>query len=158
MRREGHGPHITSTLPLQGIRQRIKAQHIARLWHPTTHFTTFTTHRTSFIMSGYFYSDMSYCTLCDRYFPGEEARAAHVQLSSNHPKCDTCDRRFANKNSLRNVSPSLLWSLVLGLMFSIALRLLRTPSLLRCVREGLPHRGWTARGTFFSSIEIQQCS
>lgn len=50
----------------------------------------------------YVYSDMTYCTLCDRYFPGEEARAQHVQYSTNHPKCDKCDRRFANKNSLRN--------------------------------------------------------
>ena len=49
------------------------------------------------------YVDMAYCTLCDRYFPGAEARASHVQLSTNHPRCATCDRRFANKNSLRNV-------------------------------------------------------
>ena len=54
-------------------------------------------------MADIYYADMSYCTLCDRYFPGDEARAQHVQLSSNHPKCNTCDRRFANKNSLRNV-------------------------------------------------------
>ena len=57
-------------------------------------------------MEDLLYADMTYCTLCDRYFPGEEARAQHVQLSSNHPKCDICDRRFANKNSLRNVIPS----------------------------------------------------
>ncbi|GJE86487.1 RING-type domain-containing protein [Phanerochaete sordida] len=53
-------------------------------------------------MSDFVYSDMTYCTLCDRYFPGEEARAQHVQVSINHPRCDTCNRRFANKNSLRN--------------------------------------------------------
>lgn len=55
-------------------------------------------------MSDFVYSDLTYCTLCDRYFPGEEARAQHVQVSPNHPRCDTCNRRFANKNSLRNVS------------------------------------------------------
>ena len=54
-------------------------------------------------MSDFVYSDMTYCTLCDRYFPGEEARAQHVQVSTNHPRCDTCDRRFANKNSLYTV-------------------------------------------------------
>ncbi|EKM56502.1 uncharacterized protein PHACADRAFT_253670 [Phanerochaete carnosa HHB-10118-sp] len=53
-------------------------------------------------MSDFVYSDLTYCTLCDRYFPGEEARAQHVQVSPNHPRCDTCNRRFANKNSLRN--------------------------------------------------------
>ncbi|THG95182.1 hypothetical protein EW026_g6423 [Hermanssonia centrifuga] len=53
-------------------------------------------------MSDILYSDMTYCTLCDRYFPGEEARAQHVQLALNHPECNTCERRFANKNSLRN--------------------------------------------------------
>lgn len=50
------------------------------------------------------YLDMAYCTLCDRYFPGSDARRHHVQVSTNHPKCDTCDRRFANMNALRNVS------------------------------------------------------
>lgn len=53
-------------------------------------------------MSDFVYSDLTYCTLCDRYFPGEDARAQHVQVSANHPRCDTCNRRFANKNSLRN--------------------------------------------------------
>lgn len=55
-------------------------------------------------MSDLLYVDLTYCTLCDRYFPGSDARRHHVQVSSNHPKCDTCNRRFANKNSLRNVS------------------------------------------------------
>ncbi|KAH9943530.1 putative zinc-finger-containing protein [Amylocystis lapponica] len=53
-------------------------------------------------MSEVVYADMTYCSLCDRYFPGDEARSEHVQHSPNHPKCDRCDRRFANKNSLRN--------------------------------------------------------
>ncbi|KAL6301401.1 hypothetical protein BKA93DRAFT_738757 [Sparassis latifolia] len=53
-------------------------------------------------MSDLLYADMTYCSLCDRYFPGEEARAQHVQLSPNHPRCELCHRRFANKNSLRN--------------------------------------------------------
>lgn len=49
------------------------------------------------------YSTDSYCSLCDFYFPSLEARAEHVDISSNHPRCDTCDRRFLNKNILRNV-------------------------------------------------------
>jgi len=53
-------------------------------------------------MSELLYADMKYCSLCDRYFPGDEARAEHVQVSPNHPKCTKCDRRFANMNSLRN--------------------------------------------------------
>ncbi|KAI0790544.1 hypothetical protein C8Q75DRAFT_122384 [Abortiporus biennis] len=53
-------------------------------------------------MSEYTYAEMSYCSLCDRYFPGEEARAAHVQTSANHPLCEPCNKRFANRNSLRN--------------------------------------------------------
>lgn len=55
-------------------------------------------------MSDLLYVDLAYCTLCDRYFPGDDARRHHVQVSPNHPKCETCNRRFANKNSLRNVS------------------------------------------------------
>jgi len=50
----------------------------------------------------FLYTDMEYCTLCDRYFPGEAARAQHVQVSLNHPFCAPCNRRFANKHSLRH--------------------------------------------------------
>ncbi|CCM01219.1 uncharacterized protein FIBRA_03267 [Fibroporia radiculosa] len=53
-------------------------------------------------MTDVLYASMLYCSLCDRYFPGEEARAQHVQVSSNHPLCEPCNRRFANKNTLRN--------------------------------------------------------
>ncbi|CAL1708641.1 unnamed protein product [Somion occarium] len=53
-------------------------------------------------MADVLYSDLSYCSACDRYFPGDEARAEHVQMSTKHPKCDRCERRFANMNSLRN--------------------------------------------------------
>ncbi|KAI0945687.1 hypothetical protein AcW1_001849 [Taiwanofungus camphoratus] len=63
---------------------------------------TITAVRPSLTMSDLLYADMTYCSLCDRYFPGEEARAQHVQLSPNHPQCERCNRRFANKNSLRN--------------------------------------------------------
>ncbi|TCD68877.1 hypothetical protein EIP91_009592 [Steccherinum ochraceum] len=48
------------------------------------------------------YADLSYCSLCDRYFPTKEARAIHVEFAANHPQCETCDKRFANGNSLRN--------------------------------------------------------
>ena len=55
-------------------------------------------------MSGLLYADMSYCSICDRYFPGEDAKMHHIQISPNHPKCETCNKRFANKHALRNVS------------------------------------------------------
>lgn len=71
---------------------------------------TITAVRPSLTMSDLLYADMTYCSLCDRYFPGEEARAQHVQLSPNHPQCERCNRRFANKNSLRNVLRLILKS------------------------------------------------
>ncbi|KAA1472991.1 hypothetical protein DENSPDRAFT_881688 [Dentipellis sp. KUC8613] len=45
--------------------------------------------------------DMSYCAMCDKYFPTADARAQHVQMSKNHPECGPCKRRFSNKNALR---------------------------------------------------------
>ncbi|KZT08029.1 uncharacterized protein LAESUDRAFT_736205 [Laetiporus sulphureus 93-53] len=53
-------------------------------------------------MSDVLFIEAVYCSLCDRYFPSDEARAEHVQHSNNHPQCVACNRRFANKNSLRN--------------------------------------------------------
>ncbi len=50
------------------------------------------------------YNAVCYCSLCDEYFPGVEARAAHVQFTTNHPKCEKCNTRYANGNALRNVS------------------------------------------------------
>ncbi|RDX54813.1 hypothetical protein OH76DRAFT_1340995 [Lentinus brumalis] len=48
------------------------------------------------------YNVVCYCSLCDQYFPGVEARAAHVQFTTNHPKCEKCNTRYANGNALRN--------------------------------------------------------
>ncbi|KAH7918255.1 hypothetical protein BV22DRAFT_1024890 [Leucogyrophana mollusca] len=53
-------------------------------------------------MSDVLQLEMAYCTLCDKYFHFKEARAAHIQMSPNHPLCGLCDKRFLNKNSLRN--------------------------------------------------------
>ena len=49
------------------------------------------------------YVEVTYCSLCDQYFPTIEARAAHVQHATNHPKCEKCNTRYANGNALRNV-------------------------------------------------------
>lgn len=77
----------------------------------------------------------------------------HVQYSTNHPKCDTCDRRFANKNSLRNVSSVFKYpSSLLSKSTPLALRILLSPQLLCCMREKLPHRGWPACGTYLNYI------
>lgn len=101
-------------------------------------------------MSDFVYADMSYCSLCDRYFPGDEARAAHVQMSANHPKCELCDRRFANRNSLRNVSLLFGYSKYIGLtlFFPVALCLLGQTSLLCCMRQGIRHRWRNASREF----------
>lgn len=48
-------------------------------------------------------NDSCYCSLCDQYFTTEESRTAHIQYSPNHPRCETCNTRFANGNSLRVV-------------------------------------------------------
>ncbi|KAI0698080.1 hypothetical protein C8T65DRAFT_740301 [Cerioporus squamosus] len=48
------------------------------------------------------YVAVCYCSLCDQYFDDIEARAAHVQFATNHPKCEKCNTRFANGNALRN--------------------------------------------------------
>ncbi|CDO71197.1 hypothetical protein BN946_scf184845.g68 [Trametes cinnabarina] len=46
-------------------------------------------------------SSLYYCSLCDRYFPDALARAQHLHFARNHPKCEKCNVRFANGNSLR---------------------------------------------------------
>ena len=56
-----------------------------------------------FVTDGLVYADTYYCSLCDRYFPTIEARTDHLQFAPKHPRCDKCDKRFANLNSLRNV-------------------------------------------------------
>lgn len=81
-------------------------QHTHHTTNLTHHFTTF--HPSTNMPSFAQLIDMTYCTLCDHYFPGNDARAQHVQLSTNHPRCETCDKRFPNGNSLRNVSPHSL--------------------------------------------------
>ncbi|KAF7365265.1 RING-type domain-containing protein [Mycena venus] len=47
-------------------------------------------------------TDECYCAICDLYFSSLEQRAEHIQASSQHPECDYCQRRFLNKNILRN--------------------------------------------------------
>lgn len=54
------------------------------------------------------YSEDTYCTLCDMYFPTHASRREHIQSSRYHPICEKCDRRFLNLNSLRSVSSSPL--------------------------------------------------
>jgi E3 ubiquitin-protein ligase RFWD3 len=54
-------------------------------------------------MSDLQYSTESYCAICDLYFVSPNERGEHVSNSLNHPRCETCDRRFLNKNILRNV-------------------------------------------------------
>ncbi|KAF7353669.1 RING-type domain-containing protein [Mycena venus] len=49
--------------------------------------------------------DVKYCSLCDAYFYSAEMLKAHLQSSSRHPQCTTCNKRFLNNNSLRNVLP-----------------------------------------------------
>ncbi len=44
-----------------------------------------------------------HCERCSTSFPSRNARDIHVQRSENHPKCDKCDRRFANEQALRVV-------------------------------------------------------
>ncbi|KAF8075833.1 putative zinc-finger-containing protein [Lyophyllum atratum] len=53
-------------------------------------------------MSDFEYSNESYCAICDLYFSSVEDRAEHVEDSADHPRCDTCKRRFLNGNNLRN--------------------------------------------------------
>lgn len=55
-----------------------------------------------------FNADECYCAICDLYFSSLEQRMEHIQESPNHPECGYCMRRFLNKNTLRNVSPTLL--------------------------------------------------
>ena len=62
------------------------------------------------------YEQTYYCAICDRYFISAELRDDHVQCSTNHPKCEDCDRRFPNMNAMRNVcrlSSSLIMSSLL---------------------------------------------
>ncbi|KAK7035756.1 RING-type domain-containing protein [Favolaschia claudopus] len=51
--------------------------------------------------------DIKYCSLCDAYFYSAEMLRAHVQGSSRHAQCTTCNKRYLNKNSLRNVRQTL---------------------------------------------------
>jgi len=44
----------------------------------------------------------SYCSLCDMYFPKEEDLANHIQVSTRHPWCNKCSRRFPTKIGLHN--------------------------------------------------------
>ncbi|KIY48331.1 hypothetical protein FISHEDRAFT_43682 [Fistulina hepatica ATCC 64428] len=44
--------------------------------------------------------DAAYCAMCDKYFPDDHARRAHIQSSKCHPRCDKCDKRFLNRTSL----------------------------------------------------------
>ena len=50
-------------------------------------------------------ADKVYCSLCDKYFHTLEGRADHLRWATNHPRCEKCNLRFMNLNSLRNVCP-----------------------------------------------------
>ncbi|KAJ7505369.1 putative zinc-finger-containing protein [Mycena galericulata] len=49
-----------------------------------------------------FNNDECYCVICDLYFSSQAQRMEHIQESPDHPGCDYCQRRFLNKNILRN--------------------------------------------------------
>ncbi|KAJ7175806.1 hypothetical protein C8R46DRAFT_70234 [Mycena filopes] len=49
-----------------------------------------------------FNSDECYCAICDQYFSSLGQRMEHIQATATHPECDYCQRRFLNKNILRN--------------------------------------------------------
>ncbi|KAJ4473057.1 hypothetical protein J3R30DRAFT_3514364 [Lentinula aciculospora] len=44
----------------------------------------------------------AYCPQHDMYFDDHQDRNRHVQSSDDHPQCHICDRRFKDKNALRN--------------------------------------------------------
>lgn len=49
------------------------------------------------------YANLSLCVPCNEYFPSEEAKMIHVQMSEKHPRCDKCDERFVNDVCFDNV-------------------------------------------------------
>ncbi|KAJ7794141.1 putative zinc-finger-containing protein [Mycena olivaceomarginata] len=48
------------------------------------------------------HAEECYCAICDMYFSSLEQRAEHIQATVRHPECNYCQRRFLNKNILRN--------------------------------------------------------